>query len=57
MEPRGRSRWQPVANQIGAEAAKMSGNRCRGLRPLPESFHGKEEVDGSGPSEVSPKSP
>src|SRR6266511_4120331 len=34
MEPRGCNRWQSVANRIGAEGAKTSENRCRGLRPV-----------------------
>src|SRR5439155_17847672 len=34
MEPRGCNRWQSVANRIGAEAAKTSENRIRGLRPV-----------------------
>ena len=53
IEPRGRNRWQSVANGAGAETAKSSQNRCRGLRPVAEGSAGKDGVDGSSPSEGS----
>jgi hypothetical protein len=54
----GAQRLQPVA--IGGKCdvpktTQTSENRCRELRQLPEPFHGKEEVDGSSPSEGSAK--
>src|SRR5436190_21977012 len=51
MEPRGCNRWQSVANRLSAETAETRQNRCRGCDRLPETFHGKEGVDGSSPSE------
>jgi hypothetical protein len=56
MEPRGCNRWQPVANPNGPKTVETSENRCRELRPL-FGAHGKEGVDGSGPSEGFPRPP
>jgi hypothetical protein len=42
MEPSGRNRWPPVANEIRAEAAKTSQDCCRGLQPVAAGTHGKE---------------
>ena len=57
MEPRGCNWWQSVANRQAREPAKTSKNRCRGLPPVAWTFHGKEGVDGSSPSEGSAKGP
>jgi hypothetical protein len=46
MEPRGRNRWQPVANRIAPDPAKQAKNGCPPLQS-----DGKEGVDGSSPSE------
>jgi hypothetical protein len=46
MEPRGCNRWQPVANQASRKRLK-SAETATGCHQLPESFHGKEEVDRS----------
>jgi hypothetical protein len=34
MEPRGCSRWQPLANRVVAISPKTSENRCRPLRSV-----------------------
>ena len=58
MEPSGRNGWQLVANGTVAKRLKQAINHCRRLRlRLPESFHGKEGVDGSSPSEGPAKAP
>ena len=51
MEPRGCNPWQSVANQTGAETGKQAKTVAVGCDLLPETFHGKEGVDGSSPSE------
>jgi hypothetical protein len=57
MEPRGCSRWQPVADRIGTEAAKTAKTVAVGCDQLPESFQGKKGVGDSSPPEGSAKSP
>ena len=34
MEPRGRNRWQPVANRAAGKTAERRQKRCRRLRPV-----------------------
>jgi hypothetical protein len=57
MEPRGCNRSQSAANQKAAEPQKQAKSVAAGGHRLPESFHGKEGVDGSSPSEGSAKTP
>ena len=57
IEPCGCNGWQLVANEVGAEAAKMAKSVAAGGDRLPESFHGKEGVDRSSPSEGFDESP
>jgi len=54
MEPSGRNPRQPVANGAAARTAQTGENLLpRAADRLPETFHGKEGVDGSSPSEGS----
>ena len=53
MEPSGRNRSQPVANGTAAKTAQTGETVAVGCDQLPKSFHGKEGVDGSSPSEGS----
>ena len=55
MEPSGGSRWQSAANRLSAEARKEAKTIAAGCNQLPFGAHGKEEVDGSSPSEGSRK--
>jgi hypothetical protein len=57
MEPSGRNRWQPVANETRPETAQASETVAVGCDRLPPRPHGKEGVDGSSPSEGSAKAP
>jgi hypothetical protein len=57
MEPRGCNQWQSTANRLSAEAAKQAKSVAIGCHRLLETFHGKEGVDGSSPSEGSYESP
>jgi hypothetical protein len=56
MEPGGRNQWQPVAAR-----ARKPRNQAKTVAVdcdrLPETFHGKEGVDRSSPSEAFPKVP
>jgi hypothetical protein len=49
MEPSGRNRWQPVANETVAKNGSSRRNRCRGLRPVADRSAGKEGVDSWRP--------
>ena len=51
MEPRGCNRGQPVANRKASETAETGKTVAAGCHQLPQTFHGKEGVDGSSPSE------
>ena len=51
MEPRGCNRLQSAANRTGPETTKQAESVATGCHRLPETFHGKEGVDGSSPSE------
>jgi hypothetical protein len=51
MEPSGRNPWQSLANGTASKTAQTSETAAVGCDRLPESFHGKEGVDGSSPSE------
>jgi hypothetical protein len=51
MEPRGRNRWQAVANTQPEKRHEQARTVAAGCVRLPETFHGKEGVDGSSPSE------
>jgi hypothetical protein len=53
MEPSGRNRWQPVAIARPGKSRKEGKTVAVGCDQLPKSFHGKEGVDGSSPSEGS----
>src|SRR5438874_2679529 len=53
MEPRGCNRWQSAANRLSAKRRKHAKTVAVGCDRLPETFHGKEGVDGSSPSEGS----
>jgi hypothetical protein len=55
MEPSGCNRWQPVANGTPQKRLRQAKTVAVGCNQLPESFHGKEGVDGSSPSEGSSK--
>ena len=55
MEPSGCNRWQPVANGTVQKRLRQAKTVAVGCTQLPESFHGKEGVDGSSPSEGSAK--
>ena len=57
MEPSGRNRWQPVANEKDRKTAQTGryGNRSQSTATHPE-LDGKEGVDGSSPSEGFTKS-
>src|SRR5438034_11004755 len=57
MEPRGCNPWQSAANRPKAETARTSEIHCHRLHRLRATFHGKEGVDGSSPSEGSAKAP
>jgi hypothetical protein len=57
MEPSGRNRWQPVANGLANKTAQTSKTVAGDCDQLPKSFHGKEGVDRSSPSEGSAKAP
>jgi hypothetical protein len=57
MEPRGCNRWQPLASHVAAKPAQQAKTVGTACDQLPESFHGKEGVDGSSPSEGSVKPP
>jgi hypothetical protein len=57
MEPSGCNRSQSVANEPVARTAQTSEKFAVGCDQLPESFHGKEGVDGSSPLEGSAKAP
>jgi hypothetical protein len=57
MEPRGCNRWQSDANQVSAKGRKQAKCVATGCHQLPETFHGKEGVDGSSPSEGFKKRP
>src|SRR6266852_4818162 len=49
MEPSGRNRWQPVANEAPPKTAQTSQSATGGSPRQP--FHGKEGVNGSSPLE------
>ena len=51
MEPSGRNPWQSLANGTGSKTAQTGETVALGCDRLPASFHGKEGVDGSSPSE------
>ena len=51
MEPSGRSQWRPVARDGDENGSLKRKPVAVGCDQLPESFHGKEGVDGSSPSE------
>ena len=51
MEPSWRNRWQPGASGSQPKAAQIGETVAVGCHRLPETFHGKEGVDGSSPSE------
>jgi hypothetical protein len=57
MEPCGCDRLQPVANPLASRTAEAGETVAAGCDRLPETFHGKEGVDGSSPSEGSAKAP
>jgi hypothetical protein len=57
MEPSGRNRWQPVADGMTPRTAQAAQIVAVGCDRLPESFDGKEGVDGSSPSEGLKKGP
>jgi hypothetical protein len=57
MEPNGCNPWQLVANGTDLKTAQKAKTVAVGCDQLPESFHGKEGVDGSSPSEGSAKAP
>jgi hypothetical protein len=57
MEPTGRNPWQPVANGTAARTAQTGETVAAACDRLPETFHGKEGVDGSSPSEVFEEKP
>jgi hypothetical protein len=46
MEPRGRSRWQPVANRLTAETGRTRQNRCPSLLSAIRRIGGAEAVAG-----------
>ena len=55
MEPRGGNRWQSAQIEGAQKRRKQAKTVAVGCHRLPESFHGKEGVDGSSPSEGSAK--
>jgi hypothetical protein len=58
MEPSGRNRWQPLAKALTPKTAQTGRSATGVAAPGNGSKnHGKEEVDGSSPSEGSAKTP
>ena len=57
MEPRGRNRWQSRANRPPSKPQNQAKSVATGCHRLPATFHGKEGVDGSSPSEGFKKRP
>jgi hypothetical protein len=51
MEPRGCNRRQLAANRPTRKARRQGETVATSCHRLPETFHGKEGVDGSSPSE------
>ena len=51
MEPCGRNSRQSLANGTPLKRPRQAKTVAVGCDRLPESFHGKEGVDGSSPSE------
>ena len=51
MEPRGCNQWLLVANRRALKPPKQAKTVAVVCDQLPETFHGKEGVDGSSPSE------
>ena len=57
MEPRGRNKWQAVADGATKNTTESSQTVAADCDRLPLGAHGKEGVDGSSPSEGSAKAP
>ena len=57
MEPSGRNRWQPLANDTNLKTPETGETVAVGGDRLPRKSDGKEGVDGSSPSEGSAKVP
>jgi hypothetical protein len=57
MEPRGCNRSQSPAKRQVRKPQNQAKTVATGCHQLPEKFHGKEEVDGSSPSEGFTKTP
>jgi hypothetical protein len=51
MEPSGCDPWQSEAMGCAQKRLRQAKTVAVGCDQLPESFHGKEGVDGSSPSE------
>ena len=51
MEPRGRDQWQPSQIAQAQKPRNQAKTVAADCDRLPETFHGKEGVDGSSPSE------
>jgi hypothetical protein len=57
MEPGGCNRQQSAADRANLKTVRTSQIRATSCHRLPKTFHGKEGVDGSSPSEGSAKAP